>query len=451
MGLFGTSGVRGVVGEELTSEFFLELGMALGTCLPVQSTVCMASDPRLSKDMIKASLNAGILSAGVNVTDLGVLPTPALAFLTRKLDCASGVMITASHNPPQFNGVKIWDPSTIGYSREQEEAIEKVYYEKRFRTAPWDSLGQVTTNVTAREEYFKAIEKIISVKTDLKIVVDPGNGAASQFATDLFKRMGITVLPVNDEPDGTFPSRPSEPRADTLVKTIQYLKDEKADLAVCFDGDADRVVFCDEKGFLGYNEMIGFISYLVAEKASNKTVATTVETGRLLDHAVAQAGGKVIRGKVGDVAVAHLVKDYAACIGVEQVGVYILPEIGMHPDTLYATLFLLQNMEHPSEIRTFIHSLPEMHFEKKGIECSNDKKQNVMKEVESVIDVLEPEEVNLLDGIRLEFSDSWLLIRPSGTEPLIRVICESESESKMKTLINKGKTMVENALQKVNP
>jgi phosphoglucosamine mutase len=397
--------------------------------------------------MVKASLAAGILSAGVNTTDVGMLPTPALAFLTRKLGGSAGIMITASHNPPQFNGVKFWNASTIGYSREQEEAIEKVYNEKAVRKPRWDRLGRHTTNSSGREEYFKAVEKRIQVETDLTIVVDPGNGAASTFATELFSRMGICVLPLNDTPDGRFPSRPSEPRADTLGKTIEYLQDQNADLAVCFDGDADRVVFCDKQGFLGYNEMIAFLSYIVADKAPNKVVATTVETGWLLDRAVEKAGGTVVRGKVGDVAVAHLVKEHAACIGVEQVGVYILPDIGMHPDTLYASLFLLKNIQNCSEIRDFISSLPPMYFEKKGIACPNAKKHAVMKAVEAGITGFDADTVTLLDGIRLEFSDSWLLIRPSGTEPLIRVICESESASRMKTLLNEGTTEVEHALQ----
>jgi phosphoglucosamine mutase len=448
--LFGTSGVRGVIGEELTSEFFLELGMALGTYLPEKSAVCVGSDSRLSGDMIKASLSAGILSAGANVTDLGIVPTPVLAFLTKELTFQTGIMITASHNPPQFNGVKLWNSSTIGYSRAQEEAIENLYFDKTYRTVSWEGLGQLTTNYTAREEYFKAIERRISVKTDLKVVVDPGNGAASRTATELFRRMGISVLPVNDEPDGNFPNRPSEPREDTLQATVEYLRETDADIAVCFDGDADRVVFCDQKGFLGYNEMISFISYKVVERSEQKTVATTVETGRLLDHAVQKAGGSVVRGRVGDVAVAHLMKEYSACIGVEQVGVYIIPDIGMHPDTLYTTLLLLQNIETPSEIRTFISSLPVMHFSKKGILCPNDRKEKVMKVIKPLVNTLSPDSVNLLDGIRCEFSDSWLLIRPSGTEPLVRVICESESRSRMETLLNEGVQMVENALKKVN-
>lgn len=447
---FGTSGVRGVVNEELTGEVILKLGRAVGTTLPVHSTVCIACDPRPSKDMMRTSLAAGLLSAGVNVLDLGVMPTPCLAFLTKELSCATGAMVTASHNPPQFNGVKLWNPSTIGYSREQEEAVETIYSHSIFRTAPWKTIGSVRTDYTAREIYFKTIQKKISVKTDLKVIIDPGNGAASTIATDLFRRMKITVLPVNDVADGTFPNRPSEPREDTLLDTIQYLRDQKADIAVCFDGDADRVVFCDHQGFIGYNEIVAFMSYLVSKKSPNKVVATTVETGRLLDHAVAKAGGTVIRGKVGDVSIAHLLEKENACIGVEQVGVYIFPEIGLYPDSLYAALFLLKNVETPSEIRKFLESLPEMHFSKARVPCPDLKKEKTMKKISSSAAVLQPEEINLLDGIRLEFSDSWLLIRPSGTEPLIRVMCESESESRMKTLLEKGIEIVENALKEVN-
>lgn len=449
--LFGTSGVRGVVGEDVTPERIVQLGRAWGTTLPEQASVCIACDSRLSRDMLKTSLAAGVLFTGVNVLDVGMLPTPCLAYATKELACAAGAMVTASHNPPQFNGVKLWNPSTIGYSKEQEKAIEKVYNNQVFRTAPWDLIGHITTINTAKNAYYNAVQQILSVNTDLKIVVDPGHGAASGIASELFRKMGVTVLPLNDTPDGTFPSRPSEPRADTLTKTVEYLKDENADLAVCFDGDADRVVFCDNKGFLGYNEMIAFLSHTVAEKAPTKTVATTVETGRLLDHAVAPVGGNVIRGKVGDVHVAHLVANHNCCIGVEQVGVYILPEIGMHPDSLYAALFLLNTIETPADIRHFISSLPEMHFTKEGVPCPNHQKESVMKTVESSITSLEPESVNALDGIRLEFSDSWLLIRPSGTEPLIRVFCESESKRRMETFLKEGKHIVKNALKEVRP
>lgn len=443
--------MRGVVGEEITPHMFLALGKAIGTTLPLQSDVCMATDTRLSRDMLKTSLAAGILSAGVNVTHMGMVPTPILAYSTGVLGFRTGIMVTASHNPPQFNGVKLWNPSTMGYSPQQEKAVEDIFFTETFRKVNWKQLGHVYSNSTTPEIYFKTLSKKIKVKTDLKIVVDPGNGAASRIASRLFSEMGIEVLPINDEPDGRFPSRPSEPREDTLEETVSYLQDMGADLAVCFDGDADRVVFCDQEGFLGYNEMISFISHLVAEQSSGKVVATTVETGRLLDHAVAPHGATVVRGKVGDVAVAHLVQEHSACIGVEQVGVYIMPDIGMHPDTLYATLFLLKNIKSPQQIRNYIKTLPTLFFTKKGIPCPNELKEKVMEAVGQVVNELQPKEINLLDGIRLEFSDSWLLIRPSGTEPTIRILCESESKSRLEHHMKEGISMVEEALKGVKP
>lgn len=441
--------MRGVVGEEITPNMFLSLGKAIGTTLPMQSDVCMATDSRLSGDMLKTSLASGILSTGVNVTHIGIVPTPILAYSTGMLGFRTGLMITASHNPPQFNGVKLWNPSTLGYSLQQEKAVEEVFFAETFRTVDWNQLGHLYSNSNTPEIYDRILSEKIEVKTDLRIVIDPGNGAASRIASKLFKKMGIEIFPLNDEPDGRFPSRPSEPREDTLEGTVSYLQEVGADLAVCFDGDADRVVFCDSEGFLGYNEMISFISHLVAEQSPGKPVATTVETGRLLDHAVAPHESAVVRGRVGDVAVAHLVQEHSACIGVEQVGVYIMPDMGMYPDTLYASLFLLKNLESPSQIRDYLKTLPPLFFTKKSIPCPNNLKEKVMEKISQVNDELEPREINLLDGIRLEFPDSWLLIRPSGTEPTIRILCESESEPRLTYLVKEGISMVEEALKSV--
>ncbi len=140
------------------------------------------------------------------------------------------------------------------------------------------------------------------------------------------RRWDLTVLPINDKPDGTFPGRNPEPKEDTLQSTVAFLRDSKADLAVCFDGDADRVVFCDREGFLGFNEPIAFISRLAVQETGKKAVATTVETGRLLELATQDLGVKVFRGRVGDADVAHLAAETNAAIGVEQVGVYIIPQ-----------------------------------------------------------------------------------------------------------------------------
>jgi phosphoglucosamine mutase len=279
------------------------------------------------------------------------------------------------------------------------------------------------------------------------VVVDPGNGAASRFASDIFVNMGLNVIPVNDEPDGLFPGRSPEPREDTLQGTLDFLRQHNADLAICFDGDADRVVFCDKEGFLGFNEPIAFISRLAVRKTGKKKIATTVETGGLLDLAVKELGAEVVRGRVGDVAVAHLAQQLDAALGVEQVGVYIMPEVGYYPDSIFASLFLLSQLSDASEIRQFFQDIPRLFFEKARVSCPNELKESVMARVKEKAHILAPDEINTLDGLRLEFADSWMLIRASGTEPVIRVISESMSQKQTDELISKGRKLVQSLVE----
>jgi phosphomannomutase len=497
--LFGTSGIRGVVDQDLSPDFCRRVALAIGTTLPQSSTVCIATDTRISRHVIKEAITTGLLSCGVNVVDLGILPTPALALLTRELGFAAGIMVTASHNPPEFNGIKLFTDNSLGYSQAQEAEIEKIFFEKQFRQGKKGTLEQ---GQGMKQKYLSFIKGKLSLtapkqepgvggvrddggglregKFSLtgfkqqpgagggcddggkfregklalpeanrhpKVVVDPGNGAASRFASDIFVQMGFDVVPVNDEPDGLFPGRSPEPKEDTLQGTLDFLRQHNADLAICFDGDADRVVFCDKEGFLGFNEPIAFISRLAVKKTGKKKVATTVETGTLLDLAVKDLGAEVVRGRVGDVPVAHLAQQLDAALGVEQVGVYIFPELGYYPDSIFASLFLLSQLSDAGEIRQFLRSIPRLFFEKAKVSCPNELKEPVMARVQEKADILAPDEINTLDGIRLQFADSWMLIRPSGTEPVIRIISESMSQKRTGELISKGKKLVQSLVE----
>jgi phosphoglucosamine mutase len=279
----------------------------------------------------------------------------------------------------------------------------------------------------------------------LKLVIDPGNGAAAGFVTELFSEMGLDVIPLNDTPDGLFPGRNPEPKEDTLSGTIEFLKRQNADLAICFDGDADRVVFGDGQGFLGFNEMIAFISRQVINQTGKKTIATTVETGILLDLAVKDLGGKVVRGKVGDVNVAYLARELDAALGVEAVGVYIIPAVGYYPDSIFATLVLLNSIKDAAEIRQFFQTLPHLFFTKDKVACPDQAKEAVMAQIKEKSQIFAASRVNDLDGLRFEFADSWMLIRASGTEPAIRVIVESTSSAKAESLLKQGVGVVQEA------
>ena len=445
--LFGTSGIRGVVNQDLSPDLCRRVGLAIGTTLAPASRVCVATDTRISRDAIKEAITTGLLSCGVNVVDLGILPTPALALLTRESGFVAGIMITASHNPPEFNGLKLFTENSLGYSQAQEAEIERVYFDQKFRQGKKGTLEQAQDT---KRKYLSFVEGKLALpgaNRRLRVVVDPGNGAASKFASDIFVQMGLNVIPVNDEPDGLFPGRSPEPKGDTLQGTLDFLRQHDADLAICFDGDADRVVFCDKEGFLGFNEPIAFISRLVVKKTGKKKVATTVETGTLLDLAVKDLGAEVVRGRVGDVAVAHLVQQVDAALGVEQVGVYIMPEVGYYPDSIFASLFLLSQLSDAGEIRQFFQGIPRLFFEKAKVSCPNELKESVMARVKEKAHLFAPDETNTLDGLRLQFGDSWMLIRASGTEPVIRVISESTSQTQTDNLVSKGKKLVQGVVE----
>ena len=373
--LFGTSGIRGVVGKDLNYELLWNVGRAIATNLNPSSKVLIATDSRESRDLVKAIVSMGLLAGGVNVIDAGILPTPILAFATVDMGMDLGIMITASHNPPEYNGVKLFTAEGIGYSSAQENEIERIYTKKNFLNGLSSAFKREDGIETRYTQYLLSKLNPGNNAPRFRIAVDPGNGAASGIAGEIFTAFGYSVCPINDTPDGTFPGRSPEPKKDTLEKTYKYLKDNKLDIAICFDGDADRVVFIDKEGFIGFTESVAFLSALAVKRSGKKKVAATVETGKLLDNALADMGVEVVRGKVGDVHVAHLTREIDAAIGVEPVGVYIMPELGLYPNSIAAALTLLSSVKDISEIREFINKIPPLYLGQRKISCANDKKE----------------------------------------------------------------------------
>jgi phosphoglucosamine mutase len=436
--LFGTSGVRGVVGTELTFDKLWNVGRAVAASLPAGANALISTDSRESRDFVKAAVTMGLLAGGINVTDAGILPTPILAFATVDMGMDVGLMCTASHNPSQYNGVKLFTAEGIGYSARQENEIERIYAEKQFRDGISANFRHEHGIVARYTQYL--LKQFPPGKTSphFRIAVDPGNGAASGIASKIFSAFGYTVMPINDTPDGTFPGRSPEPKKDTLENTWQFLKDNGLDIAVCFDGDADRVVFVDKQGFIGFTESVAFLSALAVKRSGKKKVAATVETGNLLDNALAGMGVKVVRGKVGDVPVAHLAREIDAAIGIESIGVYIMPELGLYPNSIAAALTLLSAVKDISEIREFFREVPPLYLGQRKIPCANEKKEALKQAIIMNPAAFGDGAANILDGLRMDFGSSWILVRPSGTEPIFRIIAESPSEAETEKLLEKA-------------
>ncbi len=433
--LFGTSGIRGVVGQDLNYELLWNVGRAIATTLRPAAKVLIATDSRESRDSVKAAVSMGLLACGINVIDAGILPTPILAFATVDIGMDLGIMITASHNPPEYNGVKLFTAEGIGYSARQENEIERIYADKIFPNGVSANFRREDGIGTRYIQYLLGEIEHSNRTPRFRIAVDPGNGAASGIAGEIFTAFGYSVFPINNLPDGTFPGRSPEPKQDTLENTYQFVKDNQLDIAICFDGDADRVVFVDQEGFIGFTESVAFLSALAVKRSGKKKVAATVETGKLLDNALADMGVEVVRGKVGDAAVAHLTREIDAAIGVEPAGVYIMPELGLYPNSIAAALTLLSSVEDISEIREFINKIPQLFLGQHKIFCANEKKEVLKQLIIEKSSVFGSGSINTLDGLRMDFERSWILVRPSGTEPIFRIIAESPSETETERLL----------------
>ncbi|RLG97983.1 phosphoglucosamine mutase, partial [Candidatus Bathyarchaeota archaeon] len=339
--LFGTSGIRGIANREVTSELALKVGLALATYIE-NGSFLVARDTRVSGEMIENALTAGILAGGANANKIGIAPTPALAFLTKKHSLNAGVMITASHNPPEYNGIKIFNSDSTGFNEKQQEEIEKIIENENFRLAEWNKIGKCVDVKYWIKDYIHQILGNLSFKKSWFVVVDPGCGATSTVAPFIFRELGCKVRALNAQPDGFFPARSPLPDKESLKPLGSVVRELKADIGIAYDGDGDRVVFMDENGnFVSLDQSLALYAAYVIERNRGGTVVTHVEASMCVEDTVEKLSGKVLRTKVGDVSIANAMKNCGAVFGGEPCGAWIHPEHHFCPDGILSSVLFL--------------------------------------------------------------------------------------------------------------
>jgi phosphoglucosamine mutase len=442
--LFGSSGVRGVVNENLTPALACKIGLAVASHAKAKKAL-VGRDTRVSGSMIEDALVSGLLSCGVNVSIAGAVPTPVLAYLTKQLGADVGFMITASHNPPQYNGIKIFDRDTLSYSNEKQNAVEKRIEEESFERADWQGIGDAHANDESYL-YLAMVKKAVKLHRDWKVVVDPGCGATFSFAPQLLRATGCDVTALNAQADGFFPARNSEPTKESLKGLAQVVKALGADIGIAFDGDGDRVAFIDEKGrFIDFDRALAAFSAYVVGKRGRGAVVTNVEASMCVEKMVKATGGKVVRTRVGDVYVSEAMKTVGAVFGGEPCGAWVHPRFHYCPDgPLSAILFLKALEEMNKSAGEFVADVPEFVTLRENVACRNYLKNKAIANIARDIRSAFPAYTNFstVDGVRLALGNGWVLIRASGTEPLIRVTVEGESLKTANAILAKGKTLV---------
>jgi phosphoglucosamine mutase len=447
--LFGTSGVRGIVNTFLTPELALKVGMATASVSKAKKAV-VATDTRVTGPLIEAALVTGLTACSVNTHKIGVTPTPVLAYLTKTLAADVGFMITASHNPPQYNGIKIFSSDSLSYTDELQDAVEKKIAEGNFELADWRAIGETTISNENRR-YLDMAKTAARPKETWRVIVDPGCGATFDVAPTLFREVGCEVTALNAQPDGFFPARSSEPTEESLAGLSKVVKAMDADMGIGFDGDGDRVAFIDEKGdFVDFDQSLAAFSSFAVRKNKGGTVVTTVEASMCIERMVEAVGGNVVRTKVGDVYVSESIQQLGAVFGGEPCGAWVHPKCHYCPDgPLSAILFLEALEDTEKSMSEFIGEVPQFITLREKLTCENDMKKPVLTLIEKNIKLAFPDfkDLSTVDGVRIALEEGWTLIRASGTEPSIRVTVEGESPNTARDIMEKAKGVVQGAME----
>ncbi|UCE92125.1 MAG: phosphoglucosamine mutase [Methanobacteriota archaeon] len=433
--LFGTNGVRGVVNsEEMDCMLALRLGMAIGTFM--KGAVLMGTDARTSNEMIKSACSAGMMAAGRDLVDLGVVPTPALQYSVKGGNFGGGVVITASHNPPEFNGIKCIDADGTEMSREGEERIERLFHSRDFARTGWRDVGHRRCSDTAIPRYIDGILSVTDVErisaSPLRVALDCGNGAGGRVTPLLLEKLGIPYSTLNADPNGAFPGHNSEPTPENAKDLIEFMSQGGFDIGILHDGDADRTIFVDEKGSYLYGDRsLAIAAHFACLKNGGGLVVTTVGSSRCVEDAVSSAGGEVMYTRVGSPIVARAMMENNAVFGGEENGGLIFPEMQYCRDGAMAAARMIEIVAANGSLSEINARTPFYYQHKTKTACPDDKKKIVLSRLQE--DAAD-DRVDTTDGVKVFFEDGWVLARPSGTEPIFRIFSEAASEERAKEI-----------------
>jgi phosphoglucosamine mutase len=450
--LFGTSGVRGVINVEVTPRLVFELGLAVCTSLQGKKVV-VARDTRRSGQMLLSAFVSGVMAGGSDAANMGILPTPILAYLTRALGFEVGAMITASHNPPEYNGIKLFDGSGMAYGTVQQSAIEKIIETKQSKLAAWNRIGTVEA-IDPADRYMEMVCEAVHLRKKWRLIVDPGCGAAYSLAPRLLRLLGCNVTTMNAQPDGFFPGRTPEPSPEALKPLSLLVETNRADLGIAYDGDADRVSFVDEHGiFMPFDRSLAAMAGYFLKENKGGVIVTPIDASMSIDEVALREHGEVERTAVGDVEVARAIKERGAVFGGEPCGAWIIPKFHMCPDGILSSIMFLNALETENlSASNFISRVPEYPIMRTKVNCPSASKAYAMAKLKNRLPTRFREEVQVsnLDGIRISTKDWWLLVRSSGTEPMIRVTAEAKAEKMVKNLLELGVAEVLNMIKEAS-
>jgi phosphomannomutase/phosphoglucomutase len=421
--LFGTNGIRGVPNQDLTIELATGIGRAIGTFFNA-GKIAIAKDTRISGDMYMFAVSSAVMSTGSDIIYAGELPTPGLQYYC-KINKIPGIMITASHNPPQYNGIKAIASDGTEIDEEMEIKIEEIYEKQAYNKAAWDKIGKYYYDSTAIDLYMNSIIDSVNydaiMKKHLKVAIDTGNGASYFTSPAILAKLNCHVVSLNANPDGKFSSRNSEPKPENLGDLISIMKTGKFDIGIAHDGDADRCVFIDENG----NYIDGDKSLaLIVKNTVNKgdVVVTPVSSSDAISAVCNETGAHLISTRVGAPIVARAMIENKASIGGEENGGIIYGKHQFCRDGAMTMALMLNLLAKENKtVSELLKSIPDYTMVKSSV--PRKVEWETIKKL--LMEKYKGNKMDFTDGVKIFDSNGWTLIRPSGTEKIIRIFSES--------------------------
>ncbi|WP_435365127.1 phosphoglucosamine mutase [Haloarchaeobius sp. DYHT-AS-18] len=441
MKVFGSSGTRGVANEELTPDFVLRVAKAAGTAWNADR-VAIARDTRATGEMLADAAVAGLTSVGVDVDRLGVVPTPG-AQVYAESEGVPAMMITASHNPPEYNGVKLIGTDGVELAVSDLERVEDILLTEKFEAASWDEVGHVTTVEDACDRYVDQLLDAVDTEkiadADLTVALDPGHGAGSLTSPEFFRRLGCRVVTVNAQPDGHFPGRDPEPVPENLEDLGRLVRATGADVGIAHDGDADRAIFYDENG--EYVEGDATLAALAAaELGPGDTTVSAVNISQRLVDVANETGATLELTPIGSTNIITRIEELQAKgehvpVAGEGNGGIFFPDYRLTRDGAYVgARFLELVADRP--VSEIVAPYSGYHNVRRNVEYDSESERAAMlAAAEQRAEADDEADLDTKDGYRLDYGDAWVLARPSGTEPLVRIYAEAKDEDRAVSLV----------------
>jgi len=452
--LFGTSGIRGSIADKVSVDLALNLGRGLGTFLNGHGKVAVGTDARTSRQVLRNAFVAGLVSTGMNVIDLSVAPMPAVAAQSVSANVSVSVIITASHNPATDNGFKFFTGGRE-FIKSEEEALERHIFSRDFSVAGWRNIGSVI-KTDIKQAYLKKIKTFLISRGGgtgrTRVLVDLANGAATRYTPELLLELGFHVTTMNSHPDGYFPGRLPEPSPGNLVDTMKLGAGSDFAVTLCHDGDGDRLAVIDERGrFIDQNRVIALFARDEVERKNGGMVVTSIDTSSVIDEVVGKAGGEVTRVPLGSLQEQLAIDKQRLIVFASEPWKAIFTDLGDWMDGIVAAgrfAQMVREVGQNSCIR-LMDSIPEYPVLRDQVACPDAIKQKFMTSVRDMLlsDVSGIQRVLDIDGIRIECSDgSYLLVRPSGTEPKARIYIGARTQASLDKLAGTARNAIKRAL-----